>query len=63
MGQYRCYLLDGAGAIRGVVTVAGADDMGALAAARRLLEDKPEFDGFDLWQENRRIHVEARVLS
>ncbi len=63
MGQYRCYLLDGAGAIRGVATVAGTDDASALAAARRLLEEKPEYDGFDLWQHNRRVHVEARALS
>ncbi len=58
MADYRCYLLDGVGAIRGVEMVAGKDDGGALAEARELLMRKPGYAGFELWQRNRRVHVE-----
>lgn len=63
MIYYRCYLLDGAGAIRGVETVAGPDDPSALAEARRRLDESAEYHGFELWQRNRRVHVELRGLA
>lgn len=59
MTDYRCYLLDGWGAIRGVEVLAVEDDGGALAEARELMVRKPGFAGFELWQRNRRVHVEA----
>jgi hypothetical protein len=63
MTDYRCYLLDGIGAIRGVEVVAGEDDGRALAEARELLARRPEFFGFELWQRDRRVHVEATLAS
>lgn len=63
MTVYRCYLLDGVGAIRGVEAVAGADDDRALAEARELLARRPEYFGFELWQRDRRVHVEAMLAS
>jgi hypothetical protein len=62
MVQYRCYLLDGAGAIRGVETVDGIDDIHAIVEARELLVERRQFVGFELWLRNRRICVEAREL-
>ncbi|HZT50333.1 MAG TPA: hypothetical protein VFA22_00280 [Stellaceae bacterium] len=63
MADYRCYLLDGIGAIRDVEVVTGADDARALAAARALLDRRPEYFGFELWQRDRRVHVEAALAS
>jgi hypothetical protein len=63
MAEYRCYLLDGFGAIRGVEVVAGEDDRRALAEARELLARRPEYFGFELWQRDRRVHVEASLVS
>jgi hypothetical protein len=59
MVDYRCYLLDGAGAIRLVEAVQSGDDDGALRLARRLISNRPEFHGFELWQGRRRVHVEV----
>jgi hypothetical protein len=62
MAQYRCYFLDGAGAIRGVETVIGVDDDRALDAARDLLARRPAFAGFELWRGERRVYVEAMAV-
>jgi len=62
MAQYRCYLLDAAGAIRGVETVIGVDDGSALEAAREVLARRPDFAGFELWRRDRRIYVEAMAV-
>jgi hypothetical protein len=61
MAEYRCYLLDGVGAIRGVEIVAGADDGRALETAREILARRPEYFGFELWQRDRRVHVELAL--
>ena len=61
MRDYRCYLLDGAGAIRSVEVVAATDDRSALFEARKLLDEKPFYHGFELWHGDRRIHVELRA--
>jgi hypothetical protein len=58
MGEYRCYLLDGVGAIRFVDVLLCEDDFDALALAREKLEERPHFHGFELWQGRRRVHVE-----
>jgi hypothetical protein len=63
MAEYRCYLLDGVGAIRGVEIVAAADDGRALDAARELLARRPEYFGFELWQRGRRVHVQVAIAS
>ena len=62
MGDYRCYLLDGAGAIRAVELVDDETDASALAQAQQILSRRPEFFGFELWQRNRRVYVEALAL-
>jgi hypothetical protein len=61
MTDYRCYLLDGVGAIRGVEIVASPDDDRALEDARELLARKPEYFGFELWERDRRVHVELAL--
>jgi len=61
MAEYRCYLLDGVGAIRGVEIVTGPDDEGALVEARELLARRSEYFGFELWQRDRRVHVELAL--
>jgi hypothetical protein len=58
MGEYRCYLLDRAGAIRFVDVLMCEDDFDALSLAREKLEKRPHFHGFELWQGRRRVHVE-----
>ena len=63
MADYRCYLLDGVGAIRSVEVVTGEDDRRALAEARELLGRRPEYFGFELWHRDRRVHVEAALAS
>lgn len=63
MADYRCYLLDGVGAIRGVEVVRGEDDRRALAEARALLARRTEYFGFELWLRDRRVHVEAALAS
>lgn len=65
MGEYRCYLLDGLGAIRFVDVLVCAGDFDALSQAREKLEEKPHFHGFELWQGRRRVHLElaARQAS
>jgi len=63
MHEYRCYLLDGVGAIRAVEVVRGGDDRAALAEARAILEQRPQYFGFELWQRDRRVHVEAVLAS
>jgi hypothetical protein len=63
MADYRCYLLDGLGAIRDVEVVAGDNDCGALAEAREVLVRRPGYVGFELWQRGRRVHVEEAARA
>jgi hypothetical protein len=63
MAHYRCYFLDGAGAIRGVETVMSIDDGAALEAARVLLARRSAFVGFELWRGDRRVYVEEMAVS
>jgi hypothetical protein len=63
MTDYRCYLLDAYGAIRGVVPMACDGDDRAVARARDLLVRRPEYSGFELWQRDRRVHVEETAIS
>jgi hypothetical protein len=63
MVPYRCYLLDGAGAIRGVEIVRGIDDRQAIDEARELLAGRREYHGFELWRHDRRVCTEARELT
>ena len=63
MAEYRCYLLDGIGAIRGVEALACDGDDRAVVRARELLARRPEYFGFELWQRNRRVHVEEPAVT
>ncbi len=62
MAEYRCYLLDGAGAIRGVEAMSCDGDDRAIARARDMLARRPEYSGFEVWQRNRRVYVEEPAI-
>jgi hypothetical protein len=62
MAEYRCYLLDAVGAIRGVEAMACDGDDRAVARAWELLRRRPEYSGFEVWQRNRRVHVEEPAI-
>jgi hypothetical protein len=57
--RYRVFLLDGQHVIRSVDVVVCPDDRAAVAKARDLLTQRPQFHGFQLWQRSRRVHVEV----
>ena len=60
MTDYRCYLLDARGAIRSVQEIDSINDGDALKAARDVFARQPHFFGFELWQRNRRVHLEQQ---
>jgi len=60
MTEYRCYLIDAVGAIRHAELIIAADDAHAVTVARRCLSEHSEFNGLELWQSRRRVHLEIR---
>jgi hypothetical protein len=57
MAVYRCYFLDRVGEAAGAQDLDCGSDADAVTAARRIHEE--EFgSGFELFQGNRRVHVE-----
>jgi hypothetical protein len=60
MMKYWLLLLDRQGTTRSFAAADCANDQDALAFARRAFARAPQHAGFDLWQENRRIHSQKR---
>lgn len=63
MTDYRCYLLDGLGAIRSVEEIGAKSDDDAILLARSAFARRPQFRGFELWQRSRRVHYEQQNAS
>lgn len=61
MTDYRCYLLDGQGTIRAVEEFCSPDDGAALARAREMLDRHSHLYGLELWQRQRRVHLEINT--
>jgi hypothetical protein len=57
---YWVFLLDRQGTIRSFKALECANDQDALAFAREAFARAPQCRGFELWQENRRIHLQMR---
>ncbi|MGH7089039.1 MAG: hypothetical protein ACREFQ_09080 [Stellaceae bacterium] len=58
MADYRCYFLDAQGAIRSVREIESVSDSDAVNMARDAFAQQRHFRGFELWQRNRRVHLE-----
>jgi hypothetical protein len=56
MTKYWVFLLDRQGTIRSFKPLECADDQNALELAREACAEAPQYRGFELWQENRRVH-------
>ena len=59
MTVYRVCLLGPTGKVDAVQQLSAATDKDATDAARRMLErDHPWFIGFEVWRDNRRVHIQ-----
>jgi len=58
--KYWVFLFDRQGTIRSFKALEGANDQTALKLAREAFADAPQYSGFELWQENRRVHPKMR---
>ena len=58
--MYRLYLLGPTGRIEAVQPFSTETDKHAVALGRRYLTSDPWFGGFELWVDNRRVHLETR---
>jgi hypothetical protein len=60
MDEYRCYLLDRGGTIRGVRTYSAPDDEVALQEAREILRGLPQYPAAELWELARKVGAVGR---
>ena len=60
MTMYRLYLLGPTGRIEAVQRFMAEADNNAVALGRRYLTNDSWFGGFELWVDNRRVHLETR---
>jgi hypothetical protein len=63
MANYRCYLLGDTGRIAAVEELEAETDETAIAAAQRVVADRPSWAGFELWELGRRVQVEPLAVS
>jgi hypothetical protein len=65
MADYLCYLLDRIGTIRAVEILQCRDDRDARQSGRRALAHQPQYQGIEIWDDKRLVHVEfpARIES
>jgi hypothetical protein len=65
MADYLCYLLDRIGTIRAVEILRCQDDGDARQSGRRALAHQPQYQGIEIWDDQRLVHVEfpARIES
>jgi hypothetical protein len=55
MPAYRCYFIDRENHIGGMEIIKVSGDAEAMRAADRLLADRPDFHGVEVWERARRV--------
>jgi hypothetical protein len=63
MTGYRCYFLGFDGKIISAEEISSDSFEGALSLSRRIFVERGHYPSFELWQGNRKLHVEMRVAN
>jgi len=61
MADYRCYLLDSAGAIRDLHVLQSPDDEAALRASRLVVAERGNCFDFELWERERCVRASPAI--
>ena len=57
MHSYRCYVLDGRNRVAAIKLIQCASDLEAGRRADALLIQMPRFHGVEVWERERRVHI------